>query len=131
MDFSEAAQLEPRDFETRAEMLAWEKELANRIAAQVGELPDYLARDVRISERAGEWALASLQMLRYAFAKEIPVDSDLVKPAIAFWGGMFFSRFNSLLFAGRWLSPTQIEEVFEIGLMPIPVESVNSSSMAA
>ncbi|MDR2703509.1 MAG: hypothetical protein LBB58_04125 [Cellulomonadaceae bacterium] len=110
--------MEAKDFETYEDMIAWERELEGRIAKQVGELPDYLAEDVFISEHAGEWALAALQILRYAFAKEIPVDADLVKPAIDFWGNMFFSNFNSLLFAGRWLSSKQIEEVFEVGLMP-------------
>jgi len=114
--------MEARDFETRSEMIAWERELEKRIAAQVGELPEYIAESVFISEHAGEWAMAALELLRYAFAKEIPIDSDLVKPAIDFWGRQFFSSSSSLLFAGRWLSPAEIEEIFEFSLLPQPRE---------
>lgn len=114
--------MEAKNFETRAEMDAWEKELEGRIAAQVGELPEYLAIDVFISEHAHEWALAVLQMLRYAFMKEIHVDADLVKPAIDFWGHQFFPDTYSLLFAGRWLTPEQVEEIFEFTVMPCPMQ---------
>jgi len=113
--------MEARNFDTWDEMNAWEKELEERIADQVGELPNHLAEDVFISEHSGEWALAGLQLLRYAFAQGIHVDANLVKPAIDFWGNQFFPTPYSFLFAGRWLSSKQIEEIFEFGIMPTPI----------
>jgi len=61
--------VEARDFDNYAEMIAWEKELENRIAAQIGELPDDLAREVIISERAGEWAIGALILLKLRLRK--------------------------------------------------------------
>jgi len=112
--------LEAKNFDTRAEMLAWEEELVGRIRAQVGDLPGYIAESVFISEHGCEWAEAAEELLQYAFASGMTVDADLVKPALAFWGPRFFSYRNALLFAGRWLSPKQIEGVFTFRLMPAP-----------
>lgn len=114
--------MEARDFDNWDEMNVWEQELEQRIAAQVGELPESLAKEVWLSERAIEWAVAANDLLSYAFVKGITVDADLVKPAIAFWRGMFFSEFDSLLFAGRWLSTEQIEDIWETKLMPSPTQ---------
>jgi len=110
--------VEAKNFETYEEMVAWEKELESRIATEVGELPDELGLGVFLSESSGDWAKAALHLLIYAFAKDIHVDSDLVKPAIDFWGPQFFPDSYSFMFAGKWLSPDQIEEIFEFPLIP-------------
>jgi len=113
--------MEVLDFETWEEMNAWEEELERRISTQVGELPEDVARSVLASEHAGEWAIAARVLLQYAFVKGITVDSDLVKPALAFWGRQFFKTLSSLLFAGRWLTSSQIEEVFDFRISPAPI----------
>jgi len=109
--------MDAHDFETYEEMVAWEKELEQRISVQVGELPVELAFEVYLSEHAGEWALAALDLLTFAFANNIHVDSNLVKPAIDFWGRQFFPDSHCFMFAGRWLNSGQIEEVFEFPVM--------------
>jgi hypothetical protein len=123
--------MEARDFYDWDEMNAWEQELEQRIAAQVGELPEFLKKEIWLSEQGIEWALAARDLLSYAFVKGINVDADLVKPAIAFWRGMFFGEFDSLLFAGRWLSPEQIEEIWETKLMPTPTQPAHPEREAA
>ncbi|MDR2703450.1 MAG: hypothetical protein LBB58_03830 [Cellulomonadaceae bacterium] len=123
--------MEARDFDDWNEMNEWEKELETRIAEQVGELPEYLQQEIYLSEHGGEWALAARDLLRYAFVKDIKVDAELVKPAIAFWRDMFFSNSYSLLFAGRWLTSEQIEEIWNTNLMPIPTIWPNGEPIPA
>ncbi|MDR2703449.1 MAG: hypothetical protein LBB58_03825 [Cellulomonadaceae bacterium] len=110
--------MEARDFDDWNEMNEREKELETRIAEQVGELPEYLAYEVFLSEHGCEWAMAAYDLLQFAFVKDIPIAADLVKPAIAFWRPQFFNDFSSALFAGRWLTPADIEEIWDTSLMP-------------
>jgi len=109
--------MEAKNFETRPEMIAWEKELERRIAEQVGPLPDETRASVYLSEHGGEWAMAALELLSYALANDIHVDSELVKPAIDFWAKQFFPNSLAFMFAGRWLNAEQIEEIFEFPIM--------------
>jgi len=112
--------VEAKNFDSYEEMIAWEKELEGRIAAQVGELPREVGIDVRISEQEAEYALAALSLLCYAFVNNIKVDADLVKPAIDFWARQFFPDPYSYMFAGRWLSAEQIEEIFGFAILDKP-----------